>query len=259
MTQIPPVLPSTTVPPWANAMMDEIKSIKTAVTKIDSVEKTVNMINKKFSELEVKVTDIDKRVAEVEKSCTFISSGFESNAKELKQAKTEIGKLQKSCGEYETKVKSMDNEIQTLNNRLTEAESRSMRNNLIFYGIKEQPMENCENQVKQFIKDKLDIDADSMLFDRAHRMGNDSAKKPRPIVVRFNYYKERETVLSKAFDAKDALKADGSGVSIQRPKNVRDARKSLYNVVKVEREKGNTTKFIGDKLYVNGVLYVPPQ
>ena len=95
-----------------------------------------------------------------------------------------------------------------------------------------------------------------MTFDRVHRVGGESAKKPRPIVAKFHYYNEREIVRKKAIDCSTQLKSQNVGVSIQRPKAVRDARKNLYTIMKREQSLGNSTRFIGDKLFINGREYV---
>ena len=61
--QLQPQPPSTQIPPqWAK--MDDVKSIKGGVSKIDSIEKTVNSICSKLSDLETKVKDMDTRIIE---------------------------------------------------------------------------------------------------------------------------------------------------------------------------------------------------
>lgn len=257
MSQILGTPVGTPIPQWASALMEDVKSIKQSVSKLEAVEKTVNLINQKFVDLEVKVSDIDKRVTEVERSCSFVGAQFETNSSEIGRAREEIFIIEKSCKDFEKQFKKIDSEMQSLNNRMTDSESRSMRNNLIFYGITEKASEDCEKLVKDFINEKLEIDANAITFDRVHRMGNTTAKKPRPIVARFHYYTERESVRTKTYDRNEILKEQDCGVSIQRPKNVRDARKSLYSVMKREKEKGNEVKFVGDKLYINGQPYIP--
>ena len=71
-----------------------------------------------------------------------------------------------------------------------------MQNNLTFTGIHESVEENCEDKVKCFIRDKLQLTQD-IQFDRVHRLGRrplnrDLSRKPRKIVVRFTKFKDRE-------------------------------------------------------------------
>ena len=103
-----------------------------------------------------------------------------------------------------------------------------------------------------------------MKFDRVHRVGADTAKKPRPIVAKFHYFKERELVRQKGYEASETLKKDNYGIGIQWPKQVRDARKELYPVMKRLKDNGHqNVKMVRDKLYVNGREYngprAPPQ
>ena len=142
----------------------------------------------------------------------------------------------------------------------------SMRDNLIFYGIRESgpgqnidaEQEKCDLLVKELIESKLDIDATNITLDRAHRLGNRVIpNKPRPIIAKFHYYNDREQVRTVTFRLKDDLKRENFGVGIQLPKEWREARKQLYPAMQAERNKGNNTKFIGEKLYVNGQPYKP--
>ena len=138
-----------------------------------------------------------------------------------------------------------------------------MRENLIFYGIPETGPEDstepCENLVKSFIKDHLKIDTQEMVFDRAHRLGvKRGGISPRPIIVKFHYYQQRENVRKTAFTLRSDLKENQLGVGVQIPKEWRESRKTLNAVFDEEKRKGKSVKFVGDKLYVNGQVYNPP-
>ena len=80
-------------PGWATELIEDVKHIKLSMSKLDQIEKTVNMINLKVSDLEVKVNHIEPRVTEVEKSCTFMSQENDDRKKELERAKTEVNML----------------------------------------------------------------------------------------------------------------------------------------------------------------------
>jgi sRNA-binding carbon storage regulator CsrA len=136
-----------------------------------------------------------------------------------------------------------------------------MRDNLIFYGISETTganisQENCADLVKNFIKDHLKIDASNMIFDRAHRLGSETGRSsPRPIIVKLHYYQERETVRKTSINVRDELKRLNIGVGVQLPKEWREARKELYPIMQAEKRKGNSVKFVGERLLINGVSY----
>lgn len=243
-------------PPWASEILAEIKTLKLVMPKLEQIETTVNSINVKMKELDTKVTHIETRVTDVENSCSFINDKHEKQTNELKHAQTEVKNLQSSCKDLEENMKSLKSEKDGMRTKLIDLESRSMRENLMFYGIQEVPSENCEHLVKQFCDEKLSIDASSMIFDRVHRVGGESTRKPRPIVAKFHYYNERETIRKKGLDCSTQLKTQNQGVGIQRPKAVRDARKNLYGIMKREQSLGKNARFIGDKLFINGREYV---
>lgn len=250
------MLPGPPGPPtWVKDILDEIKALKPVIPQLETINTTLTSLHEKFKNLETKVTTIEQRVDEVEKACTFISEKHDENTDELKQARTQVKNLEKSCKALEENIKSLKNDNTELKSTVTDLQSRSMRENLLFYGIPEIQTEDCELLVKQFCHDKLGVDASTMAFDRVHRVGGRDVKKPRPIVAKFHYYKERETIRQKGIECNTQLKAENLGVGIQRPKSVRDARKKLYHIMKREQDRGNNARFVGDKLYVNGQLY----
>jgi hypothetical protein len=84
---------------------------------------------------------------------------------------------------------------------INDLKARSMRENLIFYGILESIHginENYSELVKNLLETELKIDnAKSITFDRAHRLGPKSGGKVRPI-VKFHDYNSREMVRLKS-------------------------------------------------------------
>ena len=79
---------------------------------------------------------LDTCLNENEKSCAFISKEHESQKTELKNAKkNNLGDLQKSCKNLESEAVSMKTKQDTLNMKLNDLEARSVRENLMFYGI----------------------------------------------------------------------------------------------------------------------------
>lgn len=264
-TQYTPQFMTTTVsgqpPPWATSIMEDIKIIKISVAKIENVEKTVNSISLKLNELETKVSSIDKRVVEVEKACTFVGEKYDQQQNDIMGVKGEVKKLQDSCVTLQGTINSVEKDWDRMNDKVLDNEFRSMRENLIFYGIPEAgniQAERCDVAVKEFIEKNLKMDTSNLLFDRAHRLGNKISSKPRPIIVKFHYFHDREKVRSTAYNLRNELKNANLGVGVQLPKEWREARKKLYPVMQAEKRQGHSVKFVGEKLYVNGHLYKPP-
>ena len=69
-----------------------------------------------------------------------------------------------------------------------------MWDNLLFYGVEEAragEQENCEDIVKEICESKLEITT-GIKIERVHRIGKKNYNKPRPIVVKFSRYSQRE-------------------------------------------------------------------
>lgn len=251
-------------PVWATDLINDVKSLKLSS---QNVEKTVNTINLKMSEFETKLVKLETKVNEVETACTFISSEYDRQRNELSTAREEIKNLKKSCSDLEIKTLELEKQKHETNSKLIDLETRSMNENLIFYGIPEQVIdknssaepeqEDCVSLVKELIKTHMRLDADTMTFDRVHRLGPQNSKKPRAIVAKFHYYSEREQVRKQSYDKdiKKALKDAERGVGVQRPQVARDARKALADVIKEQEDLHNSVKLIGCKLFVNGKLH----
>ena len=244
-------------PPWAVKLLDDMEQVKQKVQGIDKIEKTVNLISSKVSDLETQMKSLDTRLRENEKSCDFISKEHESQKNELKAATKSLGVLQKHCADLEKNTASMKQSHDTLNAKLSDLEARSMRENLLFYGIPEGgDSEDCDRLVKNLCADTLEMRGDfvrDMLFDRVHRVGQKSASKIRPIVVKFHYYTQREAVRQASFTFADRLKTEKRGIGAQIPKDIRDARKPLYPAMKQAKDSGQSVKFVGKKLFIDGV------
>jgi DNA repair exonuclease SbcCD ATPase subunit len=252
--------PQLSPPAWANELLEEVKQIKQKLNTIDKIERTVNSINSKVTDLEAKFKTLNSRVEETEKTCEFISSAIDSSRNECREAKLEIKNLKQSC-EVLTKrtdyLKTQNNEI---NAKVTSLEYKSMNNNLMFYGIGEDKDENCVEKVKMLFLTELQMEeeeAGKISIDKAYRVGTKSGKKIRPIVAHFHYMKERDAIRQRSFDFAGNLKSAKRGVGAQLPKEIREGRKPFYAAMKEAKDAGKEVKFVGTKLYIDGIEHRP--
>ena len=65
--------------------------------------------------------------------------------------------------------------------------------------------------------------------------------------------RERELVRKRSFDYSDTLKSGNMGIGAQLPKETREARKQYYHVMKKAKSEGKQVKFVGSKLYIEGI------
>ena len=251
--QSPPFVPqfatASTTPPWAKEIIEDLKSIKISVSKIDKIEKMINKMNTKIETLETKVKNTDSRMTEVEQSTQYISNEFEETKKKLHSASVDINKLSTKCTDFEETINKLESQNVLLEEKANDLEARSMRENLLFHGIKETTGEDCEQLIKTFIKDRLEIEHIATL-DRIHRLGKPKATGPRPIVAKFHYYRERELVRTTAITKSVSLRAEHQSVGIQQTKAVLQKRRSMFPVMDKARAAGQTVRWAGAKVMV---------
>ena len=249
-TQMTPgVSPFATPPPWAIEMIEDIKSLKISMTKIDKIERTVDKINSKVDNLETNVKNIEARVASVEQSASFMNDQYESTKQKLQSTDSDIKKIDKQCKEMESAINELKSQNDELENKQNELEARSMRENLLFFGFTESDQEDCSEKIKQFIREKLQIE-EPMVFDRAHRIRKMSRTKIRPIVVKFHYYSQREQVRKTAHDKIETLKSASLGVGVQQTRAVINQRRRMNDIYRREKASGKQLRWSGGKLLV---------
>ena len=223
MTQLP--AQQQQCPPWALQLMNKVREINYKLGKLDDIEKSLNHLNIKVHDLDNKVCAMDSRLTTVEGCCSFISDQFEVQKNEIKNTQDGIMNTKQQCSELERKMNNLKQENVILHDRLTNVETRSMRENLLFNGLSETQGEDCEDVVRIFCKTQLGLTndfIDKIVFDRAHRLrkptndnqrintggaaGNPNTNDTRvpPIVVKFHSFKDREKVREQAYTKWDS-------------------------------------------------------
>ena len=138
---------------------------------------------------------------------------------------------------------------------LIDLQCRSMRDNLVFTGIEEVTLkeyEDVQKSLNTFLEYEIGI-YEQIEFHRVHRIGaydKDTAKEsPRPIIAKFEKFKAREYVKSRA---RDTLKGKPFGIREQFPKVIEQKRKALYPIAKEARKNpDNKVRLVRDRLFVN--------
>ena len=92
-----------------------------------------------------------------------------------------------------------------LEGKAVDLEDRSRRNNLVFFNIPEEESsgtkESCEQKIGKLFTEVGLCDNQSMIsLDRAHRLGPHKSgnNRPRPIIVRCTYYKDKDWIIRSA-------------------------------------------------------------
>ncbi len=91
----------------------------------------------------------------------------------------------------------------------------------------------------------------SRQISRINWLKKPGAPRPRPIVAKFGYFKQKEQVKSRGRE----LKGTDFSVNDQFPKEILERRKILFPIRRSLIQKGSRAVIAVDRLYVDGQLY----
>ena len=145
-------------------------------------------------------------------------------------------------------------------------EAYTRRESIKIFNIKEaegESNEKTEELVRNMFHENLKISGEDYIeqirFERVYRIPtrqkqqqrSDPNSKPRPIIVKFSFFQDKEFVWSFVKNLK------GSGIAIENdyPREIDDIHKKLYPVFKQAKPQNNTAYFKVDKLIINGQIY----
>ena len=207
-------------------------------------------INTKLLRMETQLSLIDVLHKDIRDLKTSLEFSFE----QIKDLQHDTNNMKFTVNSLTTELDKINKENKTLRETLLDVQCRSMRDNLIFTGIPEKTEEDPEKTVKNFMCEHLKISENTVneiSFHRVHRIGRKLNAYPRPIVAKFERYKQKELVRSRGRELKDTK----FGLSDQFPKEIQERRKVLFQIRKEYRKKGIRAIVSVDRLYLDGKLY----
>ncbi|KAH3701581.1 hypothetical protein DPMN_076569 [Dreissena polymorpha] len=134
-------------PQWAKSLIEDIKSIKLSVAKMDEIEKFLNKLNIKEEGLEQNVKSTEARTKEIESASQFMNNELENTKQKINSTDTEIKNMNKHHKELEEKIQNIKLQADKNEQKTNDLEARSMRENLLFYGCPEVLNENSDGTV----------------------------------------------------------------------------------------------------------------
>lgn len=183
-----------------------------------------------------------------------VSAQFTSTQTEELKSRVEL--IERKYAKVEKGLTSHEKDIDFVVGKCDYLENQSRRNNIKVIGIDDskgmnESWEESEKIIKDKIRDLLQIQ-DELVIERAHRVGNwprkrdDGTEESRPIVAKFQSWKQKEMVLKKAREVKPQnikFFADFSQLTLNR------RRDQVPELIKA-REAGHTAYFVADRLIV---------
>ncbi len=147
------------------------------------------------------IAKLNKDIGEMKQGLNFMTN----ETADLKKAISETAEHMKS------RVGETDKKIADIKTKTVDLEDRSRRCNLVFFNFPEVSRlvsEDCEDTIeKKLISLKILPDGEQIWIDRAHRLGKrrpEHDTRPRPIIAKFSYYKQKEHILRNGYKFKDS-------------------------------------------------------
>ena len=221
------------------------------IDKIDEMFDMIKAVMKKLDTLE----EIKQRIVCVERELIDVKNSIEFAHAEVKELKEEVEKVKRSDEENKEKIHALEEANQHLLDTVIDLKARSMRDNLLFHNVPEDEKENTSDKIYKILEENLQIsDArEKIKIDRSHRVGRkrDSNRKPRAIVVKFNYFQDREHIRMNA----RKLRGTRIGIAEQFPEEIEKIRQTLYPEMKKAKAQGHRVRMVRDRLYINNVEF----
>lgn len=222
-------------------LRDMNKTISTNVAK--TVTDKIDALDKKFSDL---FTEIKEDIKGVKTEVLKAKTDIETVSKKVTDIEDSLEYQGKTLVENDEKQKSnlnnvkseIDAKLQELNQKLLLMEKQDRKYNLLFYGFSEEGGENIFDKLRGVFASDLGINpytVDNMYFVHGHRMPSENVEGPKPIILRFAHYGDREIVLSNAYKLAGTKRRILSDLPVAMKKERRRLAKEAFHIRKSER------------------------
>ena len=238
---------------------DLVASGRSTSARLDEMNAKLDKVLAVCGEIESLKKEISELKGEL-KELKGLKESLEFADKEIISLKAEMAEISTTVKENGEDMNSFDTDIEALKRRNIKLEAYTRRENIRIYNIEEEPDENTEEHVRNLFVAKLRIpqnDVDAIRFERVHRIPvkpssqRSQSRGPRPVIVRFSHYQNKEFVRSFYKN----LKGTKIGISDDFPREVEEIHKTLYPVLKQAKREQKRAFFNFDKLIIDGQIY----
>ena len=188
-----PKLSLQTIEDVHNHYEEKFKLLETSFqAKLDTLHKIIDKKDEAIGKL-------NEDIGDLKRSLDFMS-------KETSEMKQQINMNNDT---FKSKLQQTESNMENVRAKTVDLEDRSRRSNLVFFNFKEASRgatEDCEDIVESLLKSLNIFEGNDIWIDRAHRLGRRKAEhdtKPRPIIVKFSYYKQKEKIIKNGIKFKN--------------------------------------------------------
>ncbi|CAG2252908.1 unnamed protein product [Mytilus edulis] len=193
------------------ASIEQFEELKSLILGVD---KKVTVFSEQLTKVERNLTSM---IHEVKADAKVLNVKFETSQKEIKTLRHDFTELEKGVQGMDLQLQELENEklfkqkidlqqqIDELKEKAILLEKHDRKYNILIYGIDDSnPEENVYATTRKLFSEKLLRDApkaNSMPLANAHRVPT-RGKGPKPILVRFVHFGDKQLVMSKAYNLK---------------------------------------------------------
>ena len=203
------------------------------------------MLNTRINELQTSHNEIKQQLSSINETVSSVKAEIQTVNRRLTEVEEEQRLHRLDIDHCADIIGRVEDRLHEVERKTEQQEQYSRRENVILHGLPEQQDESYQ-AVRRRVTDVLNNNVKDKKWQeqdiaRAHRLGNQHSKKPRPVIVRFNQFEDKLTTLK----ARDELKKAGIGVA----SDLTNLQRNELAKLKEKNQKG---------YYKNGKLIVVP-
>ena len=208
--------------------------------RLDEIIKMVSVL----PAIELNIKSIREEQTEQRKSLEFAQEDIEELKKRITAEESATKRMEKRLAFLEEEKLQRDQ----LERHVINLEYHSRRDNLVLENIPENSNEDCVQTVTSIFKDNLGI-PEEIKLSRVHRLK--SPKQPRPIIMKFHYYPQRDLVWSKGSNLQ------GSNIRLREdfPAPIEKNRATLTPFLRAALRQKKKARLVRDRLIIDDKPY----
>lgn len=232
------------------------------ISAVNSLQQTMSLMLEKLNHISLQNEEIRKAVFDkggVNERLDTAEENIEQNMSQIIELKNENTALRKELGLVKGILIKVEQKLENHDRSILDHTTRSMQDNLLFFNMPETEDEDLILVIHRFLKEKLAYDEGNLPeIINIHRIQG-PPNQNKPIVCRFLRQKDKSHILKSMRERFPNAGKNDIRVASQLPEEVREKRRTLYEMQKKYKENNTETKIIKDKLVFtgSGTVYRP--
>jgi archaellum component FlaC len=229
-----------------------LETLRTQAERFKSMETDMSSMRIDLGDIKSDIGQVRKKCEEIGRRCDSLEEDTQKLTSSLTETKDDVTTLFNVCNTNEdtfrkmfSKFEEANSEIETLKENCEKLESFSRRDNLRMYGVPQREKFESFDTCARLVADTLNSVEGPKRWTtddiaRAHRVGESRNGRPKPMIVKFNHWKDKMAVITDR-EYRDGLKEKGVAVA-------NDLTRKQASMVAEARKEGKVAFFKRGKL-----------